>query len=582
MSKLPLSGSASRLWLALAVSACACRLLAAAGADMPWVTYEAEAMRTTGTVMGPRYEPNLVESESSGEQCVRLTNSGEFVEFTAKAAANAMVLRYSLPDSAEGGGTATTLALFINGKRVRELPLTSHYSHLYGVYPFSNEPAKGKPRNFYDELRVKDLAISAGDVIRLQRASADTAYCILDLVDLENVADPLSAPVESLSLVDFGADNHGGADATEALRRCIAAAQGQGKAVWVPAGDYKVTGEILLPSSVTIQGAGMWHTTFVGDAGLYGQASRRVRFKLKGSHIHLADFAILGRLSYRDDSEPNDGIIGAGCAESTVSRIWLEHTKVGIWIYNGVNLTIEGCRFRDTIADGVNLCVGTSGTVIENCTARGTGDDCFAIWPAPSDQGFLDNGPRTGNNAIRRCTGQLPFLANGAAVYGGASNSVEDCLFTDITTGCGILISTTFPTSDEKLGIDNNFSGTTRVTDCELVRCGGYDHDWAWRGSVQICMDRRSISGLVVNGLLIRDSFSSGTTVVAPGASKGNGALTRTKLDNVRITNSGIGSSPHHDLWIGKGALGEIDVVDSSIGDILNESQPFKISILNQ
>ena len=33
MSKLPLSGSASRLWLALAVSACACRLLAAAGAE---------------------------------------------------------------------------------------------------------------------------------------------------------------------------------------------------------------------------------------------------------------------------------------------------------------------------------------------------------------------------------------------------------------------------------------------------------------------------------------------------------------------------------------------------------------------
>jgi Pectate lyase superfamily protein len=581
MSKSPPSGSASRLWLALAIGACSCRQLAAAGADMPWVTYEAEAMKGTGVTLGPKYDPNLVESESSGEQCVKLTAAGEFLEFTAKAAANSMVVRYSLPDSAGGGGTDTTLELLINGKRARDLPLTSRYSHLYGAYPFSNQPDKGKPRNFYDELRVKDLTIAAGDVIRLQRLAADTEYCILDLVDLEDVPAALPAPDNSLNLVDFGGDPRGGADSTEALRRCIAAAQGQGKAVWVPTGDYKVTGEILLPSSVTIQGAGMWHTTFVGDAALYGDASRRVRFKLKGSHIHLADFAILGRLNYRDDSEPNDGIIGAGCAESTVSRIWLEHTKVGIWIYNGVNLTIEGCRFRDTIADGVNLCVGTSGTVIENCTARGTGDDCFAIWPAPSDQGFLDNGPRTGNNAIRRCTGQLPFLANGAAVYGGASNSVEDCLFTDITTGCGILVSTTFPTSDEKLGIDNNFSGTTRVTDCELVRCGGYDHDWAWRGSVQICMDRRSISGLVVNGLLVKDSFSSGITVVAPGSAKGNGTLTGTKLENVRITNSGIGSSPHHDLWIGKGALGGIDVVDSSIGDVLSESEAFKITILN-
>jgi hypothetical protein len=568
--------------LGVALGIWTCQALSGAGADMPWTTYEAEAMKTTGTVLGPRYVPNLVESESSGEECVRLTNSGEFVEFTAKAGANAMVVRYSLPDSADGDGTNTTLALFINGKQSRELPLTSHYSHLYGVYPFFNQPEKGKPRNFYDEVRVKGLAIAAGDVIRLQRVAADTEYCILDLVDLEDVPAALPAPDNSLSVVDFGGDPLGSADSTEALRRCIAAAQGQGKAVWVPAGDYKVTGEILLPSSVTIQGAGMWHTTFIGDAGLYGQASRRVRFKLRGSHIHLADFAVLGRLNYRNDSEPNDGIVGAGCSESTVSRIWLEHTKVGIWIYNGVNLTIEGCRFRDTIADGVNLCVGTSGTVIENCTARGTGDDCFAIWPAASDQGFVGREPKSGNNAIRRCTGQLPFLANGAAVYGGASNSVEDCLFTDITTGCGLLISTTFPTSDEKLGIDNNFSGTTRVTDCELVRCGGYDHDWAWRGSVQICMDRRSISGLVVNGLSIKDSFSSGITVVAPGSAKGNGTLSDAKLENVRIANSGIGSSPHHDLWIGKGALGGIDVVDSSIGDVLSESESFKIIIENR
>ncbi len=115
-----------------------------------------------------------------------------------------------------------------------------------------------------------------------------------------------------------------------------------------------------------------------------------------GSHIHLADFSIIGRLNYRNDNEPNDGIVGAGCADSSISNVWLEHTKVGIWIYNGVNLVIEGCRFRDLIADGVNLCVGTSGTVIENCTARGTGDDCFAIWPAASDQGFVGQGPQTG------------------------------------------------------------------------------------------------------------------------------------------------------------------------------------------
>jgi Pectate lyase superfamily protein len=556
---------------------CTCEASASVGADMPWTTYEAEGMRTTGLVLGPRYEPNLVETESSGQKCVKLVKTGEFLEFTAAAGANALVIRYSLPDAKEGGGTDTGLDLYVNGVKVRALALTSRYSWLYGGYPFSNLPSEGKPRNFYDELRVKDLTIGRNDVIRLQRSDAEAAYCIVDLVDLEDVPKPLPAPENSLSVLDFGADQNGKSDATSAMRECVAAAQKQGRSVWVPAGSYKLTGEILVPSSVTVQGAGMWHTTFVGDDSLYDQAARRVRFKLAGRNIHLADFSIIGRLNYRNDNEPNDGIVGAGCADSSVSNVWLEHTKVGIWIYNGVSLVIEGCRFRDLVADGVNLCVGTSGTVIQNCTTRGTGDDCFAIWPAASDQGFVGQGPRSGNNVIRRCTGQLPFLANGAAIYGGASNRIEDCRFTDIGTGCGILVSTTFPTSDEALKIDNNFSGTTLVRNCELLRCGGYDHSWGWRGSLQICMDRRSISGITISHVTIQDSISSGMTVVAPGGPRGEGILSDARFEMVNVANSGIGGSPHHDLWIRGDSYGSVALLNSAIADIRNESEHFSL-----
>jgi len=569
----------SGLWRALTVSCAlgACSASANVGADMPWTTYEAEGMKTTGVVLGPKYDPNVVEAESSGQKCVKLVATGDFVEFTAGANANALVVRYSLPDANEGGGTGTSLDLIINGKHVRTLALTSRYSWLYGRYPFSNQPADGKPRNFYDEVRVKELNIVANDVIRLQRVAEDAAYCIVDLVDLENVPVPLTAPAGSLSVLEFGADQKGEKDATSALRTCVAAAKRQGRTVWVPAGDYKLTGEILVPSSVTVQGSGMWHTTFVGDSSLYDQSARRVRFKLAGRNIHLADFSIIGRLNYRNDSEPNDGIVGAGCADSSISNVWLEHTKVGIWIYNGVDLVIEGCRFRNTVADGVNLCVGTSGAVIQNCTARGTGDDCFAIWPAASDQGFVGQVPKPGNNVIRKCTGQLTFLANGAAIYGGASNRIEDCRFTDIGTGCGILISTTFPTSDENRKVDNNFSGTTLVRNCELLRCGGYDHSWAWRGSMQICMDRRSISGLTVSHVTIQDSISSGMTIVGPGSPKGEGTLSDARFEMVKIINSGIGGSPHHDLWIRGDAFGSVVLRDSEIADIGNESDHFSI-----
>jgi hypothetical protein len=566
-----------RLALIVACAACPNHARAEVGADMPWTTYEAEAMKSTGLVLGPKYDPYLVETEASGQKCVKLTAAGEFVEFSAAAKANALVIRYSLPDSKEGGGTSTSLDLFINGKKVGTLSLTSHYSWLYGNYPFSNQPHEGKPRNFYDELRIKDLHIAKDDVIRLQRAAADTAYCIVDLVDLEDVPAALTAPANALCVLDFGAGGKGGTDDTDALRQCVAAAQKQGRPVWVPTGDYKLTGDILVPSSVTIQGAGMWHTTFVGDDQLYGQSARRVRFKLTGRQIRLADFSIVGRLNYRNDNEPNDGVVGAGCADSSISRVWVEHTKVGIWIYNGTNLVIEGCRFRDLLADGVNLCVGTSGTVIQNCTARGTGDDCFAMWPAASDQGFVGQSPRPGNNVIRHCTGQLTFLANGGAIYGGADNRIEDCLFTDISTGCGILISTTFPTSDEQRKIDNNFSGTTIVRNCRLLRCGGYDHSWAWRGSLQICLDRRNISGLTISQVDIRDSFSDGLTIVAPGSPKGEGTLSNVRLEKVNIPNFGIGAPSRHGLWIRQDAAGGLTLVNSKITDIQNDSPGFTV-----
>jgi len=549
------------------------------GADTPWTTYQAEAMMTNGLVMGPQYTAHHVETEASGQMCVMLADVGGFVEFAAAAEANALVVRYSLPDSKEGAGVESALTLFVNGRQVRELALSSRYSRLYGNYPFTNNPADGKDRNFYDEIRVKDLQISRNDVIRLQKDAPDGFYCIVDLVDLENVPAPLAAPANSLSVLDFGAGGEGKTDDTVSLKNCIAEAKKQGKIVWVPAGDYKVTGDILPPSSVTIQGAGMWHTTFVGDPNLYSKADRRVRFKLSGRQIHLADFAIIGKLNYRNDDETNDGIMGAGCSDSTVSRIWVEHTKVGAWIYCGTNLLIDGCRFRNLLADGVNLCVGTSETVVQNCSARGTGDDCFAMWPAVTDRGFVEQSPRPGNNVFRHCTGQLPFLANGGAIYGGMNNRIEQCLFTDISTGCGILLSSTFPTSDENRKIDNNFSGTTVVRNCELVRCGGDDHDSSWRAALQLCVDRRSISGLLLRQITIRDSISDGLSVVAPGSAKGEGTLSNTRLEQVNISNSGIGAPARHDLWIRADAVGGLTVANSNIVDIKNDSVNFTVAV---
>jgi hypothetical protein len=555
-------------------------LFAQRGADLPWTTIEAEAARTNGTILGPHYGPHRVEMESSGQQAVQLARAGEHLEFTAASAFDALVLRHHLPDAPKGGGVETTLSLLINGRPVRGLALSSRNTWLYGNYPFSNDPASGKARNFYDELRLKGLTIKAGDTVRLEKKADDGIPCTVDLIDLELVPDPVARPAGSLSVVDCGARGDGVADDTAALLKCVATVANSGGIVWVPAGEYKVTDDIIVPSGVTIQGAGPWHTTFVGDAALYGRAERRVRFKLSGRDVHLADFAIIGQLNYRNDQEPNDGVVGIGCRDASVSRLWIEHTKAGVWVYNGINLVITGCRFRNLIADGVNFCVGTSHSVVQNCTARGTGDDCYAVWPVVEDQGFADFDGKPGNNVIRGSTGQLTWLANGASLYGGLGNRIEDCLFTDIGTGSGILISTTFPTAHEGKGIDNNFSGITVVSNNRLVRCGGYDHSWAYRAALQICLDRRSITGLRISGLEVKDSLSDGISVVAPGSAKGQGALAGTVLEEVRVDGTGLGSPGRPGLWIRGDAVGGLILLRSQVGEVRNESKSFRVHLM--
>jgi hypothetical protein len=152
--------------LALAVSAVAVFTPVAEaatdrGAAVPWTTYEAENMtNANGTVLGPQYQGNLVGSESSGRRCVRLSAAGQYVQFVALAPADAMVVRYSVPDNADGAGADYTLSLYRNGAFVQKLAVTSKYSWLYGAYPFNNTPSSGSPRNFYDEARLLGLTIN--------------------------------------------------------------------------------------------------------------------------------------------------------------------------------------------------------------------------------------------------------------------------------------------------------------------------------------------------------------------------------------------------------------------------------------
>ena len=515
-----------RLLFGLAATlALVCRAGAAAderGAVVPWVTYEAEQATTNGTVIGPDYTGHTAAREASGRQCVSLAATGQFMEFTAKADAQGLVIRYCIPDSPDGRGISATLSLYINGRFHSKLPMTSKFAYLYGNYPFNNQPSSGTPRHFWDELRIMPGAVHRGDVIRLQKDAQDTAtQYLIDFVDLETVPAPLEQPANSVSVADFGASPVNKSDAREsdarpAFQTAIVAAKEQHKIVWIPRGQFVIKGPIEV-SDIVIRGAGMWYSTLVGVDDY--APDNRVAVYGSGSNVTLADFAIIGKLNYRNDSEANDGIGGSFGTGSIIRNIWVEHTKTGAWLVNSDGLVVEGCRFRDTIADGINLCVGMRNTTVRNCTARGTGDDCFAIWPAS----YAKSTYQPGHNRIVNCTAQLPCLAQGFSIYGGDGNSVENCQAIDIPYGAGILASTMFPT-------EFGFRGTTNYRRIDITRCGDSD------GAIALMTNLLDLMGVHFEEINVFDSPTDGIKFQSvQGRALGNATF-----NQIRIVNSGV------------------------------------------
>src|SRR3984957_14116765 len=89
-------------------------LTAGRGADVPFVEQEDENAATNGTVIGPSTQAYTQAAEASGRSAVSLA-PGQYFQFTLPSAANAINVRYSIPDSATGGGITAPLDVVADG-----------------------------------------------------------------------------------------------------------------------------------------------------------------------------------------------------------------------------------------------------------------------------------------------------------------------------------------------------------------------------------------------------------------------------------------------------------------------------------
>ncbi|MFD8810357.1 discoidin domain-containing protein, partial [Streptomyces sp. NPDC059627] len=412
--------------------------------SLPFTSVEAESATTTGTKIGPDYTQGTLASEASGRQAVRLT-SGQRVEFTAPQASNAVNLSYSVPDGQTG-----TLNVYVNGvKLAKTLAVTSKYS-----YVDTGWIAGAKQHHFFDNARLLlGQNIQAGDKVAFESTGTQVT---VDVADFEQVAGAAAQPAGSVSVVSKGADPSGNGDSTQAFRDAISAAQGG--TVWIPPGDYRLTSSLSGVQNVTLLGAGSWYSVV--------HTSRFIDQTSSSGNVHINNFAVIGEVTERVDSNPDNFVNGSLGPNSSVSGMWIQHLKCGFWLTgNNDNLVVENNRILDTTADGLNLNGNAHGVQVRNNFLRNQGDDSLAMWSLNSP----DSNSSFTNNTISQ-----PNLANGIAIYGGTDLSVRNNLISDTNAlGSGIDIS-----NQKFLDPFSPLSGTITVDGNTLVRTGAMNPNW--------------------------------------------------------------------------------------------------------
>jgi hypothetical protein len=430
---------------------------ATSGATLPYVEYRAADAQTNGTVLAANRRYPSIQAESTGRQAVVLNNTGQYVQFALTQPANAIALRYSIPANADGSTATSQLSLYANGAKIRDLPLTTQYSWLYGGgYYDTRSPSSGPAHHFYDEIRAVIGNYPAGTVLTLQKDSGDNASSYtIDVLDAEQLDGAYSMPPNFVSVTDYGVTPNSGADDTNAVNNALAALSNTGKGLWLPPGTYDISGRINL-NNVALRGSGQWYSTIQATAvdGAGGLFST-------GGAVQIADLNILGDQTSRNNDSGAAGIEGSFGPGSLIFNVLIEHEKVGLWINPGDGLYVAGLRVRDVFADGVHFHGGTTGSRVDQTEVRNTGDDQFAL---DSEGGVVTN------TTVAHNTSQSPIQAGGIGVYGGAGNSILNNTVSDtVAFGGGIKLGTDF---------GPGFSGPTTVSGNVLTRAGSFNSNW--------------------------------------------------------------------------------------------------------
>ena len=443
------------------------------GAKMPYTTHEAEnATIENGATIQQSTDMESTAVEATNQTYVELPKKDAAVTFNVTEPANALNVRYTIPDGVSG-----QLDVQVNGSSVGNLDLSSHsaWQYLKGDHEYDQVVDGSSARFRFDETRLllKDIQLKSGDKISLVKKKDDNVTYGIDFIELEQAPAPVAQGENSISIVDKGASANDDSDDTAALLAAVEEAKASGKSVYIPEGRFNFDKQVNIEAdNLKISGAGVWHTQlhFTSDKR-YGGG---IVFGHNSNGIELSNLYMDSNLTsrYNEDAQYK-AISGTLGKDSKIHDIWVQHFEVGMWIgdYDQTGnmkytdgLVIENARIRNNLADGINFAQGTKNSTVKNSNIRGNGDDGLAIWSSISDG---TNAAAEENNKFLNNTIESGWRAAGIGIFGGKGHEISGNLIKDVFAGAGIRVNTVFAGHN----FDLNDSGI-KIHDNTILRSG--------------------------------------------------------------------------------------------------------------
>lgn len=243
---------------------------------------------------------------------------------------------------------------------------------------------------------------------------------------------------QHLSIIDFGAIPNDGKDDYDAITKTIAEAKKQGKAVYVPAGNFTLS-KILKVDSVAINGESQ------ADAILTSTDPNNGSIDLSGTSPALRQLTHTYQTTVERGNGANEknSITVQGATNFTIDHVTVNKSSTaGILIRAQANQgTITNNIVQDTGADGIHTTDGSSNIMIANNQVNRTLDDMIAVVSYGDDKDISGKSLPVHDVNILNNQVNGSTEARGISVVGGHDVLIENNSIQN-TPMAGILIAT--------------------------------------------------------------------------------------------------------------------------------------------